>query len=453
MNVAGNTTFSNGVNFGSAVAASSTDLSRHVALWGTQYGFNVTGSTLNYITGSGASHAFNAAGTQTMRSNTTGFYVGTTFVANSTGPYGKTEGNLNVNNATYSTTLNITALGGSVDLNTLTTTAVYHQPANANAGSGTNYPVALAGLLEVYASSVMIYQRYTVYNTGEIYTRSYYNGTWYAWHLVLDTGNYSSYTIPRTGDGSLSGTFTTSGDFRAPIFYDSNDTNYYLNPNGSSRLYSMTTINRIYSNEWIQMDNYSGLYSPLNTAHFYPNDATYGSWRSRGSRNGWGGIEFSDASTTLMMNTDTYGFHYNGVGWRMYSNAGSLYAPGDIVAYWSDRRLKENLRPIGSEASEILSKLTAYRFNWNDGVEEFNIDVKPGKEEIGLIAQEVQAILPDAVTVNKSGSKLNSDGNEVGNEYLTIRWNKITPLLVQALNDTTRELNELKKLLKDKGIL
>lgn len=161
-----------------------------------------------------------------------------------------------------------------------------------------------------------------------------------------------------------------------------------------------------------------------------------------------------------MMNDDNYGFHRNGVGWKFYVTGGSLYVPGDITAYWSDRRLKENLKPIGNEAADILSKLTAYRFNWNDKVENFNIDVKPGKEEIGLIAQEVQAVLPDAVAINKTGTKLDEKGNKIESDYLTIKWNKITPLLVQALNDTTkklddttRELNELKQLLKDRGIL
>lgn len=376
-------------------------------------------------------------------------------------------------------------------------------------GSPTNGPPtgAYSNFIQMYERSDTAAQIVVDYANGYLYSRGIQTATptYSAWRTYLNDGNYSSYALPLSG-GTMSGTITSSAtsiaignnggatrgylyndtsgfgllnsgggwavrvnygtttvyvpgtltsdtDVRAPIFYDSNDTNYYLNPNSSSRLYSMTTINRIYSNEWIQMDNYSGLYSPLNGAHFYPNDASYGSWRIAGSRNGWGGIEFTFASTSLMMNTDVYGFHYNGVGWRLHSSGGSLYIPGDIVAYWSDRRLKENLRPIGSEASEILSKLTAYRFNWNDKVEKFKIGVKPGKEEIGLIAQEVQAILPDAVTVNKTSAKLDSKGDQIDGDYLTINWNKITPLLVQALNDTTRELNELKKLLKDKGIL
>jgi hypothetical protein len=234
---------------------------------------------------------------------------------------------------------------------------------------------------------------------------------------------------------------------RAPIFYDSNDTYYYNDLNSSRRF-----AGRTYIHEWIEFVNFTGLYSPNNGAHFHPNDATYGSWKCRGSRNGWQGIEF-ETHTTLMMNDDTYGFHKQGTGWRFYVTGGNGYFPGNVVAYWSDRRLKENLRPIGKEATDILSKLTAYRFNWNEKVKDFNIEIQSGKEEIGLIAQEVQSILPDAVQINKSANKVKTDGNQEESEYLTINWNKITPLLVQALNDTTRELNELKQLLKDKGVL
>jgi hypothetical protein len=240
-------------------------------------------------------------------------------------------------------------------------------------------------------------------------------------------------------------------DIRPNIIYDRNDTYYYNDLNAGRRF-----AGRTYIHEWIEFVNFTGLYSPNNGAHFHPNDLSYGSWRSRGSRNGWAGIEF-DASQniSLMINTagTVQGFHNNAVGWRLYIENGTGHFPGNVIAYWSDRRLKENLRPIGNEATQILSKLTAYRFNWNNKVKDFHAEIEPGKEEIGLIAQEVQAAIPDAVVINRSANKAHIDGTESESEYLTINWNKITPLLVQALNDTTKELNELKQLLKDKGIL
>jgi hypothetical protein len=119
-------------------------------------------------------------------------------------------------NAATATTLTTPAMiqgadiPGSANLNTYTTPGFYHQNTNANAGSGTNYPAALAGMLEVLADGLMVYQRYTLYNSGRIYTRSYYNGTWYAWLVELDSGNYNSYALPLAG-GTVTGDITMSG--------------------------------------------------------------------------------------------------------------------------------------------------------------------------------------------------------------------------------------------------
>jgi hypothetical protein len=84
---------------------------------------------------------------------------------------------------------------------------------------------------------------------------------------------------------------------------------------------------RSYSREWIEMPNYSGLYSPLNSAHFYPNNGSYGSWRISGTRNGWAGIEFENSGTSLMQatNGNTSGFHRNGYGWQFFWESGTLY--------------------------------------------------------------------------------------------------------------------------------
>ena len=60
------------------------------------------------------------------------------------------------------------SLGSAVDLNTLTAPGRYHQNTNANAQTGSNYPIALAGLLEVAASAdgLFVYQEYTQYRSG-----------------------------------------------------------------------------------------------------------------------------------------------------------------------------------------------------------------------------------------------------------------------------------------------
>ena len=100
---------------------------------------------------------------------------------------------------------------------------------------------------------------------------------------------------------------------------------YKLDINGTAR-----TTGRFYSNEWIQFDNFSALYSPHNGAHFLPNASSYGSWKILGQRNGWCGLEFettSNGNISLMIQPDagTSGFHNNSVGWQFRWNVGTLY--------------------------------------------------------------------------------------------------------------------------------
>lgn len=85
-------------------------------------------------------------------------------------------------------------IGASVDLNTITTAGVYIQSTNANATTGTNYPVAQAGMLEVYQSpsnTSFTFQRYTVYTTTypTVYVRTYYNSAWGSWQQLAFTAS------------------------------------------------------------------------------------------------------------------------------------------------------------------------------------------------------------------------------------------------------------------------
>ncbi len=61
-----------------------------------------------------------------------------------------------------------------------------------------------------------------------------------------------------------------------------------------------------------------------NSATLYANNASYGSWRIGGTRNGWYGIEF-ESGTNLMANSNEVGFHRNGHGWQFWWSAGTGY--------------------------------------------------------------------------------------------------------------------------------
>jgi len=72
----------------------------------------------------------------------------------------------------------------AADLNLYVSTGIYQQRADAQALAGLNYPTGTAGTLTVRDDNfngLFITQEYIAYSTGLLYTRSYYNGIWYAW--------------------------------------------------------------------------------------------------------------------------------------------------------------------------------------------------------------------------------------------------------------------------------
>jgi hypothetical protein len=121
-----------------------------------------------------------------------------------------------------------------------------------------------------------------------------------------------------------------------------------------------------------------------------------------------------------------------GVNVTPSATAGRIDASNDIVAYsTSDKRLKENIKPI-ENALEKVKSLTGVEFDWIEGTKDVH-----GYEghDVGVIAQEVQAVLPEAIRTNESG-------------YLSVRYEKIIGLLVEAMKEQQKEIDELKKLIK-----
>ena len=101
------------------------------------------------------------------------------------------------------------SIGGSVNLNTYTSSGYYVQGSNANASSGTNWPTNNAGILTVVraeGNTTHITQTYDQYNSNAFYNRSYYGGTWSSWrNLAQDTNTQNTYTSSDFTHNDLSG--------------------------------------------------------------------------------------------------------------------------------------------------------------------------------------------------------------------------------------------------------
>ena len=120
--------------------------------------------------------------------------------------------------------------------------------------------------------------------------------------------------------------------------------------------------------------------------------------------------------------------------WRWYSAAnGDMVAAGNVAAY-SDPRLKEDVEVIDN-ALDIVESLRGVRFTWNGKT---TLIGKPGERDIGVLADEVEAVLPEIV-----GRSIADEQND-GIQWRTVAYDKLTPVLIQAIKELRAEVAELR---------
>jgi len=118
------------------------------------------------------------------------------------------------------------------------------------------------------------------------------------------------------------------------------------------------------------------------------------------------------------------------------SVTGNVVATGNVTAYSSDERLKTNITPIENPIEKV-KQLNGVEFDWKDNVEELGFTPRV-KHETGVIAQNVQSVIPDATP--------NAPFNE---EYLTVQHEKIIPVLIEAIKEQQKQIDELKQALNE----
>jgi hypothetical protein len=130
-----------------------------------------------------------------------------------------------------------------------------------------------------------------------------------------------------------------------------------------------------------------------------------------------------------------------GIGTVASGSGGEILATGDITAYYSDQRLKENIQPI-TGALSMIDSINGVYFTQNKLAEQFGYN--DYNRQVGLIAQQVQSILPEIV--KQAPFDLAEDGSsKSGENYLTVQYEKIIPLLVQAIKELKLEIEQLKQ--------
>ena len=125
--------------------------------------------------------------------------------------------------------------------------------------------------------------------------------------------------------------------------------------------------------------------------------------------------------------------------------AGSIQATNEITAYFSDRRLKENVQVIDNALVKVLS-LTGITYTPNELAESFGYDRT--QEIVGLFADEVNAVLPQAVKPAPFDRGENGSSKS-GENYLTVQYEKVVPLLVEAIKEQQATIKTLLSELED----
>ena len=118
--------------------------------------------------------------------------------------------------------------------------------------------------------------------------------------------------------------------------------------------------------------------------------------------------------------------------------SGNIHAAEDVVAFSttiSDARLKEDIETIES-ASEKVSRLRGVEYTWKKGG-------RKGQREIGLIAQEVEEVIPSIVREHQLPLVKGLDDSSVA--YKTVDYEKLVALLIESNKEQQEIISQLEE--------
>jgi len=312
-------------------------------------------------------------------------------------------------------------------LHTYTTTAAdnagHIQYENGNTGVGALANAQLIGKSRYGTAQLMVWENYGI----RFGMRSTANGG--AGDIYFTTGTDSVQMVIR---GSNVGIGTTTADSMLRVQGTSRITGQFVQGSGDARATSGTTIaltrNTAFSansdigdgERFLSIVNESSTSTAFSNVCFRINPNSGGS-------SGNAMLDMKFVNNGSLTSTLYWTFNHGGsFGDKLtLTSAGTLTAAGDVVAY-SDARLKENIITIDN----AVEKVTAMR-----GVFFNKKEDETKSRRSGVIAQEIQEILPEVVTTSADGT-------------LGVAYGNIVGVLIEAIKEQQKQIDELKYLLQ-----
>jgi hypothetical protein len=137
-----------------------------------------------------------------------------------------------------------------------------------------------------------------------------------------------------------------------------------------------------------------------------------------------------DSNDKIIIGTTAHDFVLDGAVDMRLENDGDLHVEGDVIAYSttiSDATLKYNINPV-EFALDKIKQLKGVTFNY----------FKDNKASAGLLAQDVEKVMPSAVTERKL--PLHADDDK---SYKTLHYDSMTAILVEAIKELTAKVEKL----------
>ena len=174
----------------------------------------------------------------------------------------------------------------------------------------------------------------------------------------------------------------------------------------------------------------------LNTGNALPN----GAWvRTAEGRNRF---HFSTNATTYFGTGSTYAFrNASDTDVFIIDGSGNGAFDGNVTAYYSDERLKDKQGKI-ENALDKVSKIETFYFKENELAK--SLGHNNDKMQVGVSAQSVKAVLPEIVNLAPFDTNAETKESKSGEDYMTVDYAKLTPLLIEAIKELKDELKELK---------
>jgi predicted heme/steroid binding protein len=250
-------------------------------------------------------------------------------------------------------------------------------------------------------------------NTGSMKANAFFANTQYSaeeTQIIMITNNNPM----ATGQAGLYGqSYYTSGGYYQ-------NTQYWTTPTSlnfqQENPYGTYSAGYGYSNIYLSQGGNSGGSSGITYSSIY-SFGSYGNYQMN-----W---------NYFSVYSQSYGL---GINWSAY-NSGNLYVAGTVYQnQGSDAKLKENVIAIPNALDKVRA-IRGVEFDWNEYAKEC---VSKEGRDVGVIAQEVQAVYPLAVRLHSK------EEDEKVNSYLVVDYDKLNPLALQAINELASIVDELK---------